>query len=290
MWANYSAKQAAEFVGLPESSVRACARTGILSPGSSAFPMKLSFRDVTVLRKVRSLSHAGLSMRRIKSQLQKFSRTLPQGTSLAEYNLQAVGGHVAVRNHNTTYRIDNGQLLLCFQTTDNQKPVTRLVPRCQQDSATGDNRASMLTSVDEKTDQWFDLAVSLEDSDTKEATAAYQQALAISPDHVDSWINLGRLLAEEGNSGHASHCFRKAIEINPHDSTAVYNLAVVAQDAGRDVDAVKLYKHALIIDPNLAEAHYNLATIFDREGNIKLAIRHINEYRRITKKRPQPIR
>ena len=58
---------------------------------------------------------------------------------------------------------------------------------------------------------------------------------------------------------------------------------MVAQDAGRDDEAIKFYEHALELDPALSEAHYNLATLFDRGGDTRAAIRHINEYRKLTR-------
>jgi len=58
---------------------------------------------------------------------------------------------------------------------------------------------------------------------------------------------------------------------------------VVSQDAGREAEAVELYRRALELDPTLAEAHYNLATIFDQTGDSRAAIRHINEYRKLTR-------
>jgi Flp pilus assembly protein TadD len=44
-----------------------------------------------------------------------------------------------------------------------------------------------------------------------------------------------------------------------------------------------MYRRALELDPHLAEAHYNLATLFDQSGDSRAAIRHINEYRKLTR-------
>ena len=57
----------------------------------------------------------------------------------------------------------------------------------------------------------------------------------------------------------------------------------MAQDTGRDSEAIELYRRALDLDPGLCEAHYNLATIYDRAGDPRAAIRHINEYRKLTR-------
>jgi tetratricopeptide (TPR) repeat protein len=57
----------------------------------------------------------------------------------------------------------------------------------------------------------------------------------------------------------------------------------VAQDSGREADAIIYYTRALELDAGLAEAHYNLATLFDQSGDARSAIRHINEYRKLTR-------
>ena len=91
------------------------------------------------------------------------------------------------------------------------------------------------------------------------------------------------LFAESGDSLAANDCFRSAIELDPLDATPYYNLGVLAQDAGKEDDAIALYRRALELDPHLAEAHYNLATLFDQSGDSRAAIRHINEYRKLTR-------
>jgi tetratricopeptide (TPR) repeat protein len=58
---------------------------------------------------------------------------------------------------------------------------------------------------------------------------------------------------------------------------------VISQDAGKEEDAIGHYRRALELDPRLAEAHYNLATLFEQSGDSRAAIRHINEYRKLTR-------
>jgi Flp pilus assembly protein TadD len=60
-------------------------------------------------------------------------------------------------------------------------------------------------------------------------------------------------------------------------------LGVLAQDAGQETEAIAHYHRALALDSQLAEAHYNLATLFDQTGDSRSAIRHINEYRKLTR-------
>jgi len=132
-------------------------------------------------------------------------------------------------------------------------------------------------------EQWLARALQLEDRDPVAAIDAYRRSLRLRPECTEAWINLGRMFAESGDTDAAHECFSSAIELDPGDATAYYNLGVIAQDAGKEADAIGMYRRALELDPHLAEAHYNLATLFDQSGDSRAAIRHINEYRKLTR-------
>ena len=132
-------------------------------------------------------------------------------------------------------------------------------------------------------DQWLSRGQLLEERDPVAAIDAYRRSLRLRPDCTEAWINLGRLFAESSDATAARECFASALELDPAESTAHYNLGVLAQDAGNESEAIELYRRALQLDPQLAEAHYNLATLFDQSGDSRAAIRHINEYRKLTR-------
>src|SRR3569623_377685 len=53
MWTSYSARHAAQLIGLPESAVRSCIRDGLVgTPGT--VPAQLSFRDLSALRTLKA--------------------------------------------------------------------------------------------------------------------------------------------------------------------------------------------------------------------------------------------
>ena len=96
MWTSYSARHAAQLIGLPESAVRSCIRDGLVgAPG--AVPAQLSFRDLSALRTVKALVDAGLPLARVRRELSAIQRALPAGASLAELTVEAHGGRVHVR-------------------------------------------------------------------------------------------------------------------------------------------------------------------------------------------------
>ena len=280
MWSGYSTRDAAELAGLPESAVRSCARSGLLSDGANGFPARFSFQDLAVLKSVRDLSGQGVSLRRIRRQLAELRRRrAAEGSGLSALTLGAFGGQVVVREAGCAWHADSGQLLLDFAggapAPASAGQVTAMPIR--RDAAPPEP-AYALTA-----DQWFERATELEESDPVAAIEAYQKVLHLRPDSSEALINIGRIHAESGQAAQATDCFTRALEIDPRDATAVYNLGVVAQDIGNDDEAIRLYRGALELDPHLAEAHYNLATIFDRAGDPKAAIRHIHEYRKLTR-------
>jgi len=277
VWTSYSARHAAQLIGLPESAVRSCIRDGLVgAPG--AVPAQLSFRDLSALRTVKALVDAGLPLARVRKELLAIQHSLPAGTSLAELTVEAHDGRVHVRGQ-AAPTPSAGQLALPFEVAIDAAPAPgelRELPRAPD--------SPIPTAVAPATaEQWLARAQLLEERDPVAAIDAYRRSLRLRPDCTEGWINLGRLFAENSDPPAAGDCFRRALELDPAEATAYYNLGVLAQDAGKESEAIELYRRALELDPHLAEAHYNLATLFDQSGDSRSAIRHINEYRKLTR-------
>ena len=277
MWTSYSARHAAQLIGLPESAIRTCIRDGLVgTPGT--VPAQLSFRDLSALRTVKALIDAGLPLLRVRRELARIQLALPDGASIAELTVEARGGQVHIRGAHGSEEL-RGQLALPFDLAMAPPPPAgqlRELPRPPD--------APVPIAVAPATaEQWLARALQLEDRDPVAAIDAYRRSLRLRPECTEAWINLGRMFAESGDPEAAHDCFRSALELDPGDATAYYNLGVIAQDAGKEADAIGYYRRALEIDPRLAEAHYNLATLFDQSGDSRAAIRHINEYRKLTR-------
>jgi hypothetical protein len=279
VWTSYSARHAAQLIGLPESAIRSCIRDGLVgTPGT--VPAQLTFRDLSALRTVKALVDAGLPLLRVRRELSRIQLALPDGASIAELTIEVRGGQVHVRGGSASGE-PRGQLVLALDPhTSSAGPMPagelRELPRAPE--------APVPLAVAPATaEQWLARALQLEDRDPVAAIDAYRRSLRLRPECTEAWINLGRMFAESGDTAAAHECFTSAIELDPGDPTAHYNLGVIAQDAGKEEDAIGHYRQALELDPHLAEAHYNLATLFDQSGDSRAAIRHINEYRKLTR-------
>ena len=233
MWTSYSARHAAQLIGLPESAVRSCIRDGLVGmPGT--VPAQLTFRDLSALRTVKALVDAGLPLPRVRRELVRIQLALPDGATLAELTIEARGGEVHVRGRAGAVRV--GQLALPFDGSGlpaepagpaGPGGVLRELPRSSE--------APALTPVAPATaEQWLSRALQLEERDPVAAIDAYRRSLRLRPECTEAWINLGRMFAEAGDTDAAHECFSSAIDLDPGDATAYYNLGVIAQDAGKE--------------------------------------------------------
>jgi len=236
VWTSYSARHAAQLIGLPESVVRSCIRDGLVgTPG--AVPAQLSFRDLSALRTVKALVDAGVPLPRVRKELVRIQQSLPAGTSIAELTVEARGGEVYVRGASPSSDPARGQLSLAFEVPT--APAASGAPAGELHELPRTSDAPVLEpALPATADQWIARALQLEDRDPVAAIDAYRRALRLRPEMTEGWINLGRLFAESGDSQAAHDCFRSALDLDPADATAYYNLGVIAQDAGREADAI----------------------------------------------------
>jgi len=262
MWKGYSAHDAAQLIGLPEAAVQGWLSDGLV--GAADGNSLISFRDLAALRSAKALLDAGESVARAGQELARL-RT-PSRWNLAR------SGRKGMRH--------SAQLSLPFSipAADSAVPAD-IVELPGAPSVT-------LSPVPPATaDQWLARAQVLEARDAAAAIDAYRRSLRLRPDCSEAWVNLGRLLAESSDPEAARECFRRALDLDPEEPAVYYNLGVLAQDGGQTTEAIELYRKALELDAQLAEAHYNLATLFDSSGDARAAIRHINEYRKLTRAR-----
>ena len=98
-----------------------------------------------------------------------------------------------------------------------------------------------------------------------------------------SYIERGSALHEAGQLEEAERAYRDGLAGGDHP-LLLFNLGVLLEDLGRQEDAVAAYERALGIDAAFADCHYNLALLYEVLGKPQKAIRHMAQYRRLTKK------
>jgi tetratricopeptide (TPR) repeat protein len=99
-----------------------------------------------------------------------------------------------------------------------------------------------------------------------QAEAAYEQALALNPDHAAAHNNLGNVYRLRGDHQSAETAYKKALEILPSYAEAMINLATLYSERGQYAKALVLYQQALPISANREEVYNNLGTHYLRMG------------------------
>lgn len=269
----YSTREVAEIVGLSARQVRSYARSGLVSPERGPRnAYRFGFHDVVVLRTARQLRDADVAPRKIRAALASLREQLPRGRPLTAVTISAEGDRVVVRDRETVWEPDTGQVHFDFQVSDLAAEVAPLARRQAEERIAGGQLEA---------DDWFDLGFDLEAVALGRAKDAYRRAIELDPGHAGAHLNLGRLLHEGGELEGAESHYRQALAADASSAMAAYNLAVVLEDREKTREARRAYERAVRLDPDLADAHYNLALLLERTGSREAALRHLAEYRRL---------
>jgi len=105
------------------------------------------------------------------------------------------------------------------------------------------------------------------------AVAAYLRALNLSPSHAVVHGNLACVYYEQGLIDLAIDTYRRAIELQPNFPDAYCNLANALKEKGMVVESEECYNTALQLAPTHADSLNNLANIKREQGYIEDATR-----------------
>jgi tetratricopeptide (TPR) repeat protein len=274
--AGFPTREVASLLGITEARLRTWVRSGFVRPGRGpGNRLRFKFQDLVVLRAAQALVDAGVPMRRVRRALERLRATLPVGRSLAELRIVAVGGEVVVEEGGKAWEPDSGQRLLLLDVGEmarNAAPLARaLAVEAQGDAA------------QRTAEEWYELGLDLEATAVDEAQRAYLRAIELGPRQAAPYLNLGRLLHEQGDLAAAEELYRQALEHCEPEATAAFNLGVVLQDGERWTEAAEAYRCALELDPAYADAYYNLSAVYEELGDRTIALQNLQTYRRLTR-------
>ena len=68
------------------------------------------------------------------------------------------------------------------------------------------------------------------------------------------------------------------------NATAAFNLGVALEDLGNPRGALDAYASALALEPANPDAHYNSAHLCVRLGETAAALRHLQQYRKLSRR------
>lgn len=306
----YSTREAARLCDLSVRQVRALARAGVVGPrpgspghaGRGARRLRLAFADLPVLRTVRRLLAAGLSLSRVGQTLRALRAQLAgRHLPLSAVRCAVQAGEMVVFGAGSPKDAqDGGQVgepcvVAGAESCAAQVvPLPVLVPRLPGPRiapvvpALGEEGLFGPAYALERADHYFARGRRAERDDPRRACRHYLRAIACDPQHVEAMINLGHVCAAEGDRRRAASFFRLAARVDPGHAVAQYNLAVMLHDAGERESAMRAYRRALVLDPHFADAHYNLGTLLAEQGRKAEAGTHFSAFHAASRRLPPP--
>jgi tetratricopeptide (TPR) repeat protein len=117
-----------------------------------------------------------------------------------------------------------------------------------------------------------------------DAEANYRQIIEHSPDNVDAYKSLGKLLAQDRKRvGEAETMYRKAIELEPKNPHHYDALVSLLRQQHRDQDALPVAEKWLQVDPDNLELHFTLALMHKQLGHTTEAEHYVEDARALVK-------
>ena len=105
-----------------------------------------------------------------------------------------------------------------------------------------------------------------------EAMSCYRKAIALKPDYVDAYNNMGSLLTDQNKLEEAIVYFREALTFR-HDSAEIYyNLGLALKRNDELNEAIGCYQKALRLKPEFADAYCNLGSAYFAHNNFDEAL------------------
>ncbi|PWT71378.1 MAG: hypothetical protein C5B46_08320 [Proteobacteria bacterium] len=254
-------------LGLPRSMIQGLVESKYVVPKvgpRGAF--RFTFSDLVVMRAAQELLEAKVPARRVSRTLKQLRARLPENEPFGGLRIKAAGDRIVVQEGARQWEANTGQYVLDLAIARDRAELHVLPP----------SDVSAETAA-----QWFARASELEEEADVGAFSAYARALEADPSFADAYINLGRLLHEQGHLKEAEAVYRKGIVHCGEDALLHYNFGVLLDELERRQEALQAYRAALALRPDLADGHYNIALLYQASGQPRAALRHLNAYRKL---------
>ena len=102
----------------------------------------------------------------------------------------------------------------------------------------------------------------------QEAEQFLSASVQVQPDSVKAWFSLGNLRQAQGQLSAAESAYQQAITLRPDAATIYNNLGYTLQQQGKWEAAIASYQKALEVQPNCVEADVNLGNALYAQGKL----------------------
>lgn len=298
----YSIKDVAQIFGLEPSRLRYWAQTGFVNPSvRRSGRMYYTFQDLVAVRTAKELLDAGLTMHKVRKNLEALRALLPDVAHPAsKMRICSDGETVVAVDGGVAFEPGTGQVVMSF-TVDGLstqvaeilalpggQPVHAAEDAASEPASTVANEPGPERAPDDAPDapdepqtayQCFVHGCAAEDrGQLALAEQLYRQAILAQPSLAAACTNLGNLLYRRGALADARAAYEHALEYEPHQAEARYNLGNLLEDLGETELSIAELRRVCWTHPEFADAHYNLGLVLARVGGIQQARKHLERY------------
>lgn len=290
----YSIKDVAQIFGLEPSRLRYWAQTGFVNPSvRRSGRLFYTFQDLVAVRTAKGLLDAGLSLQKVRKNLESLRALLPDVAHPAsKMRICSDGETVIAVDGGVAFEPATGQVVMSFTVDGLSSEVAEILalPGAQAAEAHDDAPAiaeTAPTPLDRLVPagephsayQCFLHGCAAEDrGDLALAEQLYRQAILAQPSLAAACTNLGNLLYRRGALADARAAYEHALEYEPGQAEARYNLGNLLEDLGETEMSIAELRRVCFTHPEFADAHYNLGLMLARVGGLVQARKHLERY------------
>jgi len=304
----YSIKDVARIFALQESRLRYWMQTGFVGPTvRKGGRFYYTFQDLISVKAAKDLLAAGLTMQKVRRNLECLRTALPHDASpAARLRICSDGERVVAVADDVAFEPTTGQVVMAFNlpalaghVADVMAlPVARVVDEPMADavpepagdhgdttdpvdagSLAGPRPPRTADAAGTSAYRAFLEACAAEDAgEVARAEHLYRQALELQPSLAAALTNLGNLRYRRGEVDTARAFYEQALDHEPGQPEARYNLANLLEDLGDTELAIAELRRVCITAPEFADAHYNLGLLLARVGGQAQAQRYLERY------------
>jgi tetratricopeptide (TPR) repeat protein len=119
-----------------------------------------------------------------------------------------------------------------------------------------------------------------------DALDVFRKAMEMHPDLYLPYYYYGKLASKEAHeqSADAIEKLRKAVSLKPNFAEARYELGKALAQAGQTSEGIQQLNKSLELNPDLAQSHYQLARIYKKLGDQVRASAHVRLFEETNKK------
>ena len=280
----YSYRDVARIFELQEARLRYWAQTGFVGPSQRRRGRSFyTFRDLIAVRVAKELLDSGMSLQRVRKNLDALRAVLPEAEQpLASGRVVSDGDRVVVVDEDgAPFSPESGQVLMDFAVSALTTRVADVLelpvakPTEPAPARADDSEAAPAASA---YDAFLQGCAADDNGDQGRAETLYRRALDMDGNLASAHTNLGNTLYARGALVEARAHYDAALELEPEQPEARFNLGNLFEDLGETELAIAELRQVCSRCPDFADAHYNLGLMLAKVGGATQARAALERY------------